>query len=286
MPRDGDAPGGVGVVGLGVVGETVATAFGRARVPVRVYDLYRGIGAPGDLAPCEAVFLCLPTPLGADGGLDVGEIVDAADAVAPHLQPGTVLANKSTVPPGTADRLAGRHPAVHVAAVPEFLVEARALETFTRPDRVVVGTRSPQAAAVLTGLFEVVAPGAPVVLLSPAEAELAKLCANALLAAKVTLANELAEACAAFGVEWDRIQEAVGMDRRIGPHHLTVTRERGFAGRCLPKDVDGLIAAASEAGYPAPLLREVAEFNRRIRGAARSADRGPAAEELRRPDTR
>ena len=81
-------------------------------------------------------------------------------------------------------------------------------------------------------------------MLTPTEAELAKLAANAMLAAKVSMANELALVCERFGVEWSNIQSAVGLDRRVGLDHLTVTTDRGFGGGCLPKDLDGLIAAS------------------------------------------
>jgi UDPglucose 6-dehydrogenase len=100
------------------------------------------------------------------------------------------------------------------------------------------------------------------------EAELAKLCSNVMLASKVALANELALICERFEVAWPVVQAAVGLDRRIGPDHLTVTPERGFGGGCFPKDLDGLIAAAREAGYAPTLLKEVAAFNRRIRAEA------------------
>ena len=113
-----------------------------------------------------------------------------------------------------------------------------------------------------------IAPGAPVLILSPIEAELAKLSANAMLAAKVSMANELALVCDRYDVSWSNIQAAVGLDRRIGVDHLTVTPDRGFGGGCLPKDLDGLIAAAHQAGHQPLLLPSLSEFNRKIRGAA------------------
>jgi UDPglucose 6-dehydrogenase len=142
------------------------------------------------------------------------------------------------------------------------------METFVHPDRVVIGTKSQEAAQKLAELMLRVAAEAPVVIVRPEEAELIKLCSNAMLAAKVSMANELSDACDGFGVSWSRIQGIIGLDRRIGPDHLTVTPERGFGGACLPKDLDGLIGAAREAGYEASLLREMAGFNRRIRRQA------------------
>jgi UDPglucose 6-dehydrogenase len=255
----------VGVVGLGIVGGTVEAAFRAAGVPTRGYDRYRGIGAAGDLDACSVVFLCVPTPSTADGGHDLTEIEYAVDEIEAHVEPGTVIAIKSTIPPGTCDELAIRYPRVEFASVPEFLVASRAVESFVRPDRIVIGARSPQAARTITGLMKMIAPEAPVVVLEPKEAELVKLCSNAMLAAKVAMANELSDVCAGVGVEWSNVQAVVGLDRRIGPEHLTVTAERGFGGECLPKDLDGLIAASRGGGHEPTLLSEIGVFNDRIR---------------------
>jgi UDPglucose 6-dehydrogenase len=258
----------IGVVGLGVVGGTIASAFESVGVRCRGYDRYLGIGSPETLAECELVFLCVPTPSGLGGEHDLTEVWSAMETVEPVLASGTIVGIKSTVPPGTCDRLALAYPRLRFASVPEFLVASRAMDSFLHPDRIIVGAHVPEVAAAVADCLRLVVPTAPVLFLTPTEAELAKLCANALLAAKVSMANELAEVCRALGVEWARVQGAVGLDRRIGPDHLTVTPERGFGGDCLPKDLDGLIAASRSAGYHAPLLEAVAEFNRQIRRVA------------------
>ncbi|MDQ3990743.1 MAG: hypothetical protein M3245_00320 [Actinomycetota bacterium] len=258
----------VGIVGLGIVGGSLAAALEDAGVEVLGYDLHRRIGRPEDLGPAEVVFLCVPTPPEPDGSADLSAVWAAVETAAPHLRPGTVIAVKSTVPPGTSNRLAERFPEMEFASVPEFLVQERPLETIRNQDRVVIGARSGEAAAAVADLMSRVAPSAPVLVLRPVEAELAKLASNAMLAAKVAVANELAEVSRRFGVPWSRVQSAVGLDRRIGPSHLTVTPERGFGGACLPKDFDALIAASRHAGYDPVLLERIAEFNRAIRDEA------------------
>ena len=255
----------VGVVGVGMVGGAVSRAFGRAGLAVSDYDSYRGIGTPQHLARCHVVFLCVPTPNSADGGFDLSEVWSAVGELESVLPSRSIVAVKSTVPPGTVDRLAQAFSRMEFASIPEFLVETSPDETFARPDRVVVGTRSPEVATILVELMSRVAPEAPAIVVQPVEAELAKLCSNALLAAKVALANDLSDVCGLFEVSWPRVKAIVGLDRRIGPDHLSVTRERGFGGACLPKDLDGLIAAARFAGHIPPLLDWIAEFNRRIR---------------------
>jgi UDPglucose 6-dehydrogenase len=257
----------VGIVGLGTVGSALRTAFDACGIEIRGYDRYLEIGSPQEMATASVVFVCVATPGMVGGGYDLSQVWSALEEIEPHMQAGSVIAVKSTVSPGTNDQLASAFPRVELASIPEFLVEARPIQTLTRPDRVVIGARSPAAAAVLGETMAILAPGAPQLVVRPIEAELIKLSSNAMLAAKVALANELAEVCRAFGVEWTRVQAGVGMDRRIGPEHLTVTPERGFAGSCLPKDFDALIAAASGAGHRPRVLEAIAEFNTSIRMA-------------------
>jgi UDPglucose 6-dehydrogenase len=265
--------GPVGVLGLGNVGGAVARAFSDAGLATRAFDSGLGIGRHEDLSDCEVVFVCVPTPGTESGAHDPSIVWSAIGQAEPHLRRDAVVAVKSTVPPGTCAALARSFPHLDIAHVPEFLVQARPDETFTRPDRVVIGAGSEATAGLLRALMGRVAPTAPILVTDPTEAELIKLCSNAMLSAKIAMANELAEVCGAYGVDWRRVQPGVGLDRRIGPDHLTVSAERGFGGSCLPKDLDGLIAAARSAGYDPTILEEIAASNRRIRHeAAVSAD--------------
>jgi UDPglucose 6-dehydrogenase len=258
----------IGIVGLGMVGGAVSRAFEDAGTEVCGYDRYLGIGSPDLLADCPVVFLCVPTPNLRDGSFDLSEVWSAVREIEPSLRAGGIVAVKSTVAPGTIDRLAASFPRIEFAGLPEFLLADRPDETFTHPDRVVIGARSPEVASTLVGLMGRVAPEAPTIVVRPIEAELAKLCSNALLAAKVAMANDLSDVCDLYDVAWPRVKALVGIDRRIGPDHLSVTRERGFGGACLPKDLDGLIAAAASEGRPPPLLDAIADFNRRLRDDA------------------
>jgi UDPglucose 6-dehydrogenase len=255
----------IGVVGLGVVGGALKEALEAKGIEVAGYDPYLGVGAPERLSGCSIVFLCVPTPSAPGGEFDATAVWKAVRDIEADLADGTIVAVKSTVPPGTSDALALDFPQLEFASVPEFLVSTRPLESLTKPDRILIGARTARVADAIAETMRGIAPGAPVLVLTPIEAELAKLFANAMLAAKVSMANELALICERFGVAWANVQPAVGMDRRIGPDHLTVTPERGFGGGCFPKDLAGLIAAAGQAGYDAKLLREVSAFNDRVR---------------------
>ena len=272
----------VGVVGLGVVGATVRDAFEEAGVPTRGYDPYLGSGSAEDLAPCGVSFLCVGTPGAPGGGHDLSQVWSAMAEMGHHLRPEAIVAVKSTVPPGTADRLAAAHSRIIFVSAPEFMVAADPRDTFRHPDRIVVGARARRDAEAVARLLSIVAPEAPIAFLSPTEAELVKLCANAMLAAKVTMANELSEICVRFGVDWSRVRGVVGQDPRIGLEHTEVTPERGFGGACLPKDLDGLISVSGAAGYPPAVLEAIAEFNRRVREDAEASRDGQPVP-LRRP---
>ena len=255
-----------GIMGAGIVGGTLRDAFDAAGIETRTFDPYLGVGTIADLAQSDVVFVCVPPPADDDGGFDLTEVWAAVGAVAPVLGPDAVIAMKSTVPPGTCDRLAGAFPGLRFCSAPEFLVAARPEESLARQDRVIVGASSDAAGSLVAGYLSVVSPAAPVVRMSPIEAELTKLCSNVMLASKVALANELALVCEGYGASWPAVQAGVGLDRRIGPDHLAVTAERGFGGACFPKDLDGLIAASRQVGHTPTVLMEIAAFNRRIRG--------------------
>jgi UDPglucose 6-dehydrogenase len=265
IDEEGHLMNEIGVVGLGVVGGALKEALEAKGIGVAGYDPYLGVGAPERLSGCSIVFLCVPTPSAPGGEFDATAVWKAVRDVEADLADGTIVAVKSTVPPGTSDALALDFPRFEFASVPEFLVAARPLESLTKPDRILIGARTARAAEAIAETMRGIAPGAPVLILSPIEAELAKLFANAMLAAKVSMANELALICERYGVAWANVQPAVGLDRRIGPDHLTVTPERGFGGGCFPKDLDGLIAAANQAGHEARLLSALSAFNRLVR---------------------
>jgi UDPglucose 6-dehydrogenase len=255
----------IGVVGLGVVGGAIRQALESAGFEVRGYDPYMGEGAPERLASCSLVFLCVPTPPSPSGELDTTAVWKAVRDVEANLPDGAVVAVKSTVPPGTANALCKDFPRLQFASVPEFLVASRPLESLTKPDRILIGASSSAAAHAVGRVMRTISPGVPILSMTTTEAELSKLCSNAMLAAKVSMANQLALICERFGVAWAVVQPAVGLDHRIGNTHLNVTPERGFGGGCLPKDMDGLIAASAAAGHAPALLSAVVEFNRRVR---------------------
>ncbi|MDK0524237.1 UDP-glucose/GDP-mannose dehydrogenase family protein [Streptomyces sp. ML-6] len=207
----------------------------------------------------EVVFLCLPTPMGVGGAADLAAVEAVADEVRDRLPHGCLVVNKSTVPVGTAERVAallGR-PDVVVVSNPEFLREGRAVSDFLHPDRIVVGGPGAEAARQVADLY--VGIDAPRVLTSTACAELTKYAANFFLAMKLSFANNLATLCERLGADVDDVIAGIGHDPRIGGAFLAPGP--GWGGSCLPKDTHALLNVCEESGVEFPLLRATIETN-------------------------
>jgi UDPglucose 6-dehydrogenase len=227
------------------------------------------VGAFGDIH-----FICTNTPQRrGEFACDMSYVDSAFDLLAPHLDRPTLVVGKSTVPVGSAERLAERlaerAPAgagAEVAWNPEFLREGYAVDDTLHPDRLVVGVRSAQAEALLR---EVYAPltdrGTPFLATDFATAELVKTAANSFLATKISFINAMAEVCEASGADVVQLSNALSYDTRIGGKFLNAGL--GFGGGCLPKDIRAFMARAGELGADQALtfLREVDSINMRRR---------------------
>ncbi|QNP75016.1 UDP-glucose/GDP-mannose dehydrogenase family protein [Streptomyces roseirectus] len=207
----------------------------------------------------EVVFLCLPTPMGVGGAADLAAVEAVADEIRDRLPRGCTVVNKSTVPVGTAERVAALldRPDVTVASNPEFLREGRAVHDFLHPDRIVVGAADPDAARQVADLY--VGIDAPRVLTDTAGAELAKYAANFFLAMKLSFANNLATLCERLDADVDDVIAGIGHDPRIGRAFLDPGP--GWGGSCLPKDTHALLNVCEESGVEFPLLRATIETN-------------------------
>ncbi len=225
-------------------------------------------------------FLCVGTPQRPDAyAADLTSVESVVSGLAPHLSQPCVVAGKSTVPVGTAQRLADRFLAeapagsgVELAWNPEFLREGFAVQDTLHPDRLVFGVRPGSTAEAV--LREAYAPvlegGVPLVVTDYATAELVKVSANAFLATKISFINAMAEVCEVVHADVTKLSEALGHDARIGSRFLHAGL--GFGGGCLPKDIRAFMARAEELGVDQALsfLREVDAIN--LRRRARMVD--------------
>jgi UDPglucose 6-dehydrogenase len=218
-------------------------------------------------------FLCVGTPQGPAGSADLTQVYAAVDALAPHLTRQCVVTGKSTVPVGTgralAMRIAELAPAgarAEVAWNPEFLREGSAVQDSLLPERIVLGVTSRWSEHVLRRVYALQAErGIPVLVMDMQSAELAKLSANALLSARLSFVNALAEVCEATGADVRALVAALAGDSRIGSHFLAPGL--GYGGGCLPKDVRALAAIARGMDIEplAAMLHEVDAINLRCR---------------------
>ncbi|HVA39804.1 MAG TPA: UDP-glucose/GDP-mannose dehydrogenase family protein, partial [Candidatus Binataceae bacterium] len=203
--------------------------------------------------------------MGPNGAADLTNVLKAAEAVAAAVTGYHVLVVKSTVPVGTNDRVreivsrTSRH-RIDVCSCPEFLKEGSAIEDFMRPDRVVVGSSSEQATAILRELHApVLRTDNPFIVMDPRSAELTKYASNAMLAMRISFINEMANLCEAVGAEISDVRRGMGSDRRIGSQFLFPGA--GYGGSCFPKDVQALVHSAAEHNLDFALLRATDEVN-------------------------
>lgn len=207
----------------------------------------------------DVVFLCVPTPEGADGSADLSYIQTAARTLAPLLRSGAIVVNKSTVPVGSTKVVEKelKRPDVSVVSNPEFLREGSAIQDFLHPDRIVVGSDNQEAAIAVGALYEKV--GAPVVVTDPASAETIKYAANAFLATKISYINAVAAICEGVGADIKDVVLGLGYDKRIG--HEFLRPGPGWGGSCFPKDTKAMVKIAEDAGYDFGLLKGVITVN-------------------------
>ncbi|MFF8359462.1 UDP-glucose dehydrogenase family protein [Streptomyces chartreusis] len=220
-------------------------------------------------------FVCVNTPQKhGEYACDMSYVDSAVESLAKHLRGPNLVVGKSTVPVGSADRLAARilelapgGGEVELAWNPEFLREGFAVDDTLHPDRIVVGVRSERAEELLREVYATpIADGSPFVVTDFPTAELVKTSANSFLATKISFINAMAEVCEAAGGDVARLAEAIGHDDRIGKKFLRAGI--GFGGGCLPKDIRAFMARAGELGADQALtfLREIDSINMRQRG--------------------
>ena len=214
----------------------------------------------------EIIFLALPTPPGEDGSADLKYILGVANDLSTMIEDYKVIVDKSTVPVGTSEKveaaLAKNLDAslFDVVSNPEFLREGVAVNDFMKPDRVVIGTSSDKAKAVMMKLYKpFVRQGNPIIVMDERSAEMTKYAANSFLATKITFMNEVANLCDKVGANVDMVRRGIGSDTRIGKRFLFPGI--GYGGSCFPKDVQALDKTADANGYNFSILKSVMDVN-------------------------
>ena len=225
----------------------------------------------------DVTFLALPTPAEDDGHIDLSIMQAGARSLGAALGESAgshVVVTKSTVVPTTTEEVIAPTVAaesgltlgddLHVGMNPEFLREGSAVADFLNPDKVVLGAGTDRAREALRGVFDPLidrADDPPVIETGIAEAEMIKYANNGFLAAKISLANDIANVCAEYGIDSEAVLSAIGLDHRIGDEFLGAGV--GWGGSCFPKDVAAIIAAARDVGYEPAMLEAAVEVNDR-----------------------
>ena len=220
----------------------------------------------------QVVMIAVGTPPSSDGSADLRYVLEVAKSLGEHMTKYLVIADKSTVPVGTAEKveaevqkaLASRGLTINfdVVSNPEFLKEGAAVEDFMRPDRVVVGTDSDRARAVLSELYEPFSRTRDkLIFMGVRDAEMTKYAANAMLATKISFMNEMSNLCEYLDVDVENVRKGIGSDPRIG-FNFTFPG-CGYGGSCFPKDVKAILGMAKDVDFSPLVMQAVEDRNQK-----------------------
>ncbi len=262
----------VGIVGQGFVGSAIREGL-ETYYEILTYDLdeQKCNSSLNDIIDCcEIIFQCLPTPMSISGECDL-EIVKGSlsniDRISKSLNKEPIVVIKSTVPPGTTEKLNEKYKNINVIFSPEFLREANHIEDFKNQTRIILGGPRPyttRAKIMLRKAF----PRIPIVKTGYKTAEMVKYFLNNFLTTKVMFANEMFQICSEMNIDYDKVTEYALYDKRIGPTHLSVPGpdgEMGYGGHCFPKDIAAMIYLAKTLGVEPEILSSVERKNDKIR---------------------
>ncbi|MGI8496431.1 MAG: UDP-glucose dehydrogenase family protein [Gemmatimonadaceae bacterium] len=232
--------------------------------------LHFTIDVPAAVQAAEVIFIAVGTPPDEDGSADLRHVLDVGRTIGENLRREAVVVTKSTVPVGTARKVAaeiGRSAAhsFHMCSNPEFLKEGAAVDDFMKPDRVVLGVDSDYARTVMAELYApFVRTGKPIIFMDIPSAEMTKYAANAMLATRISFMNEIANLCERVGADVDLVRRGIGSDSRIGPAFLFPGP--GYGGSCFPKDVKALVRTGRDCHAELTVLSAVEAANERQKG--------------------
>lgn len=249
----------IGIMGAGFVGGALARYFESVNVHPLVYDPGKGFGSVADVNRADVIFVCVPTPYYIDEhGFDLSFVHDAIRA----LEGEKIVVLKSTIIPGTTEKLQAEYPQHRFLYNPEFLTEVTADQDMKFPDRQIVGTT--KQGYTVAGDILAMLPLAPFERVVPATvAEMVKYAGNTWFAMKVSFSNQMHDLSKELGIEYDEVKECMAADKRIGRTHLDIFHKgyRGYGGKCLPKDTRALIQLGESLGIDLTLLRAAEAYN-------------------------
>ena len=259
----------IGIVGQGYVGTAVKSIF-KKYYDVETYDIDVNKRTCNDIdelvEKSNIIFVCVPTPMNKDGSCHTDIVESVVKDIDDRVDLGNIskpiVVIKSTIPPGTTDRLHKKYKGVNVIFNPEFLTEANYLEDFKNQKRIILGGVR-QGTNKLRQIYSKVFPHATIVKTGSKTAEMVKYFINCFLATKVSFANEMKIVCDEIGIDYDKVVEYATYDDRLGKSHWAVPGpdgDLGFGGHCLPKDVSAIVSE-----FDSELLKSVLNVNNKVR---------------------
>lgn len=257
----------IGIIGQGFVGNAVYQKF------KKYYDIYT---FDLDSTKCNSseqktldnkiVFVCLPTPMNEDGSCNTSIVESAVKRCFEFGVTKTVVI-KSTIPPGTTERLNKKFPSLQVVFNPEFLTERNAVEDYNNQKRIILGGPRP-ATTNLKRIFSKVFPSADILKTDSTHAEMVKYLTNTFLSVKVSFANEIYQLCNKLEIDYDKVVEYATYDERLGDSHWNVPGhdgDFGFGGHCFPKDLSAILFLTKELGTIDNVLNSTMKTNNSVR---------------------
>tara|TARA_B000000475_G_scaffold123716_1_gene99977 strand:- start:2334 stop:3164 length:831 start_codon:yes stop_codon:yes gene_type:complete len=261
----------IGIIGQGFVGNAVYQKF-KKYYDVHTYDLdeSKSNDSKENVIHQQYVFLCLPTPMNADGSCNVDIIereLENIDLIADNHEIVKTIVIKSTIPPGTTEKWNKKYEALDIVFNPEFLTEANAVSDYENQDRIILGGPRP-ASTDLKRIFSKVFPKARIIKTHSTYAEMVKYTTNTFLSTKVSFANEIYQICQVVGADYDKVMEYATLDKRLGTSHWQVPGhdgDFGFGGHCFPKDLSALLHLTNKFGTINNVLQATKDTNDEIR---------------------
>ena len=264
----------IGIIGQGYVGTAVKEIFSK-HYEVETYDLDKdkcSVDYLEDIVDLSnIIFVCVPTPMKKDGGCDTSiveaVVKDINDMVVSRNVSDRIVAIKSTIPPGTTNRLNKECKNISVIFNPEFLTEANFIDDFKNQNRIIIGGERPSTTK-LRQVYSLAFPNVKIVKTGSITAEMVKYFTNTFLATKVSFANEMKMICDELNIDYDKVVEYSTYDERLGKSHWAVPGpdgKLGFGGSCFPKDINALIKVADELGLCTEVLSSVWYTNLMVR---------------------
>ena len=258
----------IGIIGQGFVGNAIYQKF-KKYYNVLTFDLDESkSNSTKDevMTQSEVVFVCLPTPMNQDGSCNT-DIVEGVIADLNNNYNGIVVI-KSTIPPGTTDRLNSKYKNVDIVFNPEFLTEANAVDDFENQTRIVLGGSSKSTTKLKRIYSSIFRKTSKIIKTDAQTAELVKYVTNCFLATKVSFANEIYQLCGGLGLDYDKVIEYATYDERLGLSHWGVPGpdgDFGFGGHCFPKDLQAVISITNELKSTNNVLTAAQQTNNELR---------------------